>query len=181
LLGLQKLREEGLTERNNSKAGKYETPSRRTKVDNSPERCFAVELPMQQKLIDVKVQSLDNGLVNHVFFQGHAHILGQSFSVSSYVFRWRNVFPRALVRAFAFWDFPNIIERQLQYAASISLALALLNMAPVFWLDGEASAILFVKLFMPSVDSIRLSKIKGTLLYIGTVLLALNILLALIE
>jgi hypothetical protein len=181
LMGVQKRREEWLSELNSTKAGEYESPGRRATVDASPERCFAVELPMQQKLIDVRIQSLENGLVNHVFFQGHAHILGQSLSVSSYVFRWRNTFPRALVRAFAFWDFPNIIERQLQYAASISLALALLNMAPVFWLDGEASAILFVKLFMPSVDSFKLSKIKGTLLYIGTMLLALNILLAVIE
>jgi hypothetical protein len=153
----------------------------RRPVDNSPERCFVVDLPSSQKLIDVRVHSLETGKVNHVFYQGYPRVLGQSMSVSSYVLRWRSYLPRGLVRTAAIWDFPNVIERQLQYAASISLALALLNMAPVFWLDGEASAILFVKLLLPSIDSFRLSRIKGTVLYIGTALLASNVLLAVIE
>jgi S2P endopeptidase len=147
----------------------------------TPEKCFIPLLPEHEKLIDIRVRSARTGKVNHFFYQGHPHVLGQSVSVSSYVPRHGWAMPAAVARAVAVWDLPNMLERQLQYLASISLALAILNMAPVFWLDGEASASIFVKLLAPRIDAVQLTRVTSTLLTCGTSLLALNILLALID
>jgi hypothetical protein len=153
----------------------------RSETAASPERCFVAVLPRGEKLIDIRVLSGKTGAVKHFFYQGFGSILGGSVTVSSYVPRFGWALPWWMRRAVASWDLPNIIERQLQYIASVSLALAVLNMAPVFWLDGEASAELFARLLLPKTDSYLLAKAKSVLLTVGTGLLALNLLLALID
>jgi S2P endopeptidase len=147
----------------------------------SPEICFLAVLPQRQKLIDIRVRSGQTGKVNHFLFQGYPEVLAQSVSVSSYVIRHTWALPWSLTKLLASVDAPNVLERQLQYVVSISLALAILNMAPVYRLDGEASASLFIKLLVPGIDSFRLAKISGILLNFGSSLLALNILLALLD
>jgi Peptidase family M50 len=147
----------------------------------SPQRCFVAVLPRGEKLIDIRVLSGQSGGVNHFFYQGYGSILGGSVTVSSYVPRSWWVAPWWGRKVVAWLDVPNVVERQLQYVASMSLALAVLNMAPVFWLDGEASVELFARMLVPSLDSFRLAQLKSMMLTVGTGLLALNLLLALID
>lgn len=67
--------------------------------------------------------------------------------------------------------FPNVLERLLTYTFSISAAMALLNSAPVFYLDGEA---IFQTLLLMSKSFVHPKKHKRVmqiLLTIGTVLL----------
>lgn len=143
-------------------------------------KCFLPVFPMGQKLIDVRVRSGRTGRVVHFFYQGYASVLRQSISVSSYVPRFTWLLPVAVAEWVAKTDLPSIAERQLQYLASISLALAILNMAPVFWLDGEASVSLFLKLLVPRIGSFHLTRITNWMLNFGTGVLMCNILLAVI-
>mmetsp|Transcript_1487 Transcript_1487/g.4945 ORF Transcript_1487/g.4945 Transcript_1487/m.4945 type:complete len:108 (+) Transcript_1487:1922-2245(+) len=76
-------------------------------------------------------------------------------------------------------DFPRKLDRLFQYTFSVSLCLAILNMAPVFFLDGEASAILFVRIFRPRMADWMQQKLKTGMLIGGTALLAGNIVLSL--
>lgn len=146
-----------------------------------PEKCFVAILPGAEKLVDIRVESANSGKLNQVFFKGHARALGQAVSVSSYVPKHRWLLPEVCLRSLAEWDVPNMLERQLQYVVSISLALAILNMAPVYYLDGEAAVSLFLKAMVPTMGPLQLARWSGRLLATGTSLLVLNILVALID
>lgn len=143
--------------------------------------CFLPVLPQKQQLVDVRVRRAQTGEVVHFFYQGYPEVLGQSVTVSSYVPRFWSLAPLFLVQTFAMLDIPNMIERLLQYLSSISLALAILNMAPVFFLDGEASSILFVRLFIPRMSSSTAAVAKQVIVCTGSVLLVLNILSSILE
>lgn len=146
-----------------------------------PEKCFVAILRGDQKLLDIRVVSASSGKVNHFFFQGHPRQLGEGVSVSSYIPRYMWALPGWFGRTLARWDLPNILERQLQYVVSISVALGILNMAPVYYLDGEAATKLFLRSLIPSLEPFRLTVWTGRLLTAGTSLLVLNILIALIN
>lgn len=107
--------------------------------------CLLAELPNNQQLVDLRVRAAENGNIMHVFYQGYGKIVG-SMTVSSYVPRLWRWMPTWLLEMVAMLDFPNMTERFLQYFASVSLALGLLNMAPVLYLDGEASSRLFLQM-----------------------------------
>lgn len=148
---------------------------------SSLELCFMAVLPEEQKLVDIRVKSARNGVTSTLFFEGSPSVLGSSVSVSSYVPRAWAAIPWPLLRLLALADLPNHLERLLQYFASISLALAVLNMAPVFRFDGEYSTMLFLKLAFPHMSSFRMSKVRFYVLRIGTGLLGLNVLVSLLQ
>lgn len=143
--------------------------------------CFVPILPMEQQLVDVQVLAARTGQRVHFFYEGYPQILGQSVTVSSYVPRvwWTVPFP--VIQVLASVDIPNMIERLLQYFSSISLALAILNMAPVFFLDGEMSCVLFVRLFAKKMPTTTAMRIRTIVVFSGTVLLVLNMIIALLE
>lgn len=143
--------------------------------------CFIPVLPLQQQLIDVRVQTLSNREVVHFFYEGYPQVLGRSVSVSSYVPRIWWWGPRFVVRTLAHADLPNMLERLMQYLSSISLALAILNMAPVFFLDGEASAGLFIRLLLPNLSKASTVKLRWILVWGGSILLGINLLIAMLE
>lgn len=74
---------------------------------------------------------------------------------------------------------PDLVERFLRYLFSISGALGLLNMAPVFWLDGQYSTLAFIWFFFPSVDEETRAAICKYLLITVSLLFLLNILMSL--
>lgn len=160
-----------------SEDGSHPTPLKLS----SPELCFMAVLPEEQKLVDIRVKSARTGVTSTLFFEGTPSVLGSSVSVSSYVPRAWAYLPWPVLRLVSLADLPNHLERLLQYFASISLALAVLNMAPVFRFDGEYSSMLFLKLFFPHMSSFRTSKVRFYVLRIGTGLLGLNVLVSLLQ
>jgi len=73
-----------------------------------------------------------------IVFAGTPIELWYSFELRDYVSKWD--FLSSI-------DLPLIIEKGLRYTASISGALAILNMAPVYYLDGEWCLKPFILLF----------------------------------
>lgn len=143
--------------------------------------CFLPVLPMQQQLVDVEVRVARTRKKIVFFYEGYPQILGQSVSVSSYIPRmWRFV-PIQVTQLLASMDIPNMIERFLQYFSSISLALAILNMAPVLFLDGEMSSALFVRLVAPKLPNSTAFQIRSVVVSSGTALLAINMITALLD
>ncbi|CDF39698.1 unnamed protein product [Chondrus crispus] len=143
--------------------------------------CFLPVLPMQQQLVDIEVRGVRNGEQVIFFYEGYPQVLGQSVTVSSYVPRLWRYLPVGVVALVARLDIPNVLERLLQYFSSISLGLAILNMAPVFYLDGEMSSVLFARLFMPKMETATAMKVRSGVVGAGTMLLALNMAIALLE
>lgn len=133
----------------------------------------------KKQLVDVHVRSATTGEREVLFFAGYAEILGQSLTVSSYVPRAYAFLPRFLLSLFAIIDVPNTAERLLQYFASISLGLFILNMAPVIYLDGEASVGLFLRVFFTQITKKRVEKIRSAILIAGSFLLAVNLIFSL--
>lgn len=150
-------------------------------VDGSKTSCFIPVLPRQQQLVDVRVKGARTGEIVHFFYQGYPEVLGQSVTVSSYVPRIWSMAPHSFIQVLALMDIPNMIERLLQYLSSISLALAILNMAPVFFLDGEVSSVLFVQLLAPRMSQGSSAIAKQIIVCTGSVLLVLNMLTSLLE
>eukprot|EP00181_Compsopogon_caeruleus_P005087 CAMPEP_0184687962 /NCGR_PEP_ID=MMETSP0312-20130426/28109_1 /TAXON_ID=31354 /ORGANISM="Compsopogon coeruleus, Strain SAG 36.94" /LENGTH=549 /DNA_ID=CAMNT_0027144617 /DNA_START=207 /DNA_END=1857 /DNA_ORIENTATION=+ len=144
--------------------------------------CFSVRIPNDQRLIDLHVKDATTEIVRSIFYQGDPLILSRSVVVSDFAPRFRVLAKNwpACYRTFVSMDFPKKIDRLLRYLFSISAALAILNMAPVFFLDGEASAVLFLQAFRPSLEPERLAHIRRVILSHGTGLLAANIILSLI-
>jgi len=66
-----------------------------------------------------------------ILYLGHFLNLYWSVQVSDYKPRWDWMHP------FISWDIPFITQNILRFILSISGALALLNLAPVYYLDGE--------------------------------------------
>lgn len=149
---------------------------------NSNER-FSCVVPIfakeKKRLVDVHVRSVSTGERQVLFFAGYAEILGQSLTVSSYVPRAYAFLPKFLISLLAIVDVPNATERLLQYFASISLGLFILNMAPVIYLDGEASVGLFLRVVFTRLTRKRAEKIRTVVLTAGSCLLALNLILSL--
>lgn len=157
------------------------TGNEESSADGKRTGCFIPVLPLQQQLVDIRVQTLSNREIIHFFYEGYPQVLGRSISVSSYVPRIWWWGPRGVVRALAYADLPNMVERLLQYLSSISLALAILNMAPVLFLDGEASAGLFVRLLLPNLSKASTVKLRWILVWGGSILLGMNLFIAMLE
>ena len=147
------------------------------------EICVVAVLAYEQQLIDIRVRNLLNGDVLHFFYEGYAHVLGQSITVSSYIPRGWQLFPGLFIRILSEIDIPNVLERFLQYLCSISLGLAVMNMAPVFYFDGEASSEIFVKYCGKWLNwsEERIRKVHRILVGSGTLLIAMNIIIAIAD
>eukprot|EP01117_Protostelium_nocturnum_P017200 TRINITY_DN6968_c0_g1_i1.p1 TRINITY_DN6968_c0_g1~~TRINITY_DN6968_c0_g1_i1.p1 ORF type:complete len:495 (+),score=143.38 TRINITY_DN6968_c0_g1_i1:33-1517(+) len=74
---------------------------------------------------------------------------------------------------------PDMLKQWLTYIVSISGALALLNMAPAFYLDGQHACSMFLQLAF-TLESKRREYISWWICCITTVLLVVNILLSLL-
>jgi len=70
------------------------------------------------------------GKTKNIAFVGTPQELWFSFVVRDYIFRFESL-------SFLDIDIPYIMDKSLRYLASISGALAILNMAPAYYLDGE--------------------------------------------
>jgi len=127
--------------------------------------CLKPKLPPDTQLIRI---SLANG--TNLAFLGPATHLFYSLDVSNYQ-----------PRLFFFFLSPRIplmISKFLQYVLSMSSALALLNMAPVTYLDGGWACTSFIKLFFPRMDATKVEALtKWTGITTG-ILLVSNILLS---
>lgn len=143
--------------------------------------CYVPVLPTGIQLVDVRVRSARSGQVIHYFFEGPAHILGQSMKLSSFVPRVWTSLPWGLLQVLSSLDTPNLMERFLQYLASISLGLAIVNMAPVIALDGQASSEQFVRVIMPHLSLKKVKRIRAGTVIVGSILLLVNILLGLMS
>eukprot|EP00177_Eucheuma_denticulatum_P004132 GFKZ01007498.1.p1 GENE.GFKZ01007498.1~~GFKZ01007498.1.p1 ORF type:complete len:619 (-),score=74.04 GFKZ01007498.1:1350-3086(-) len=150
-------------------------------MKNRSTGCFIPVLPVQQQLVDVRVRKVETGQIVHFFYEGYPQVLGRSVSVSSYIPRGWGQVPVGITQIVARADLPNGVERLLQYLSSISLALAILNMAPVLFLDGETSSVLFVRLLLPRMSKAGIERVKGVIVSGGSLLLLLNLLVALLE
>uniref|UniRef100_A0A7S1TQ45 Endopeptidase S2P n=1 Tax=Erythrolobus australicus TaxID=1077150 RepID=A0A7S1TQ45_9RHOD len=139
--------------------------------------CYSPVLPAGQKLIEIVVRTA--GEERQIFFQGQPEVLARSIVLSDYRPRLTSLAGFWWYRAFVAWNLPRKLDRLLRYTLSISLCLAVLNMAPVYFLDGEASAILFVRLLFPRIKTGRLEHVKAWILKTGTALLICNILVSL--
>lgn len=136
-------------------------------------------IPLDNKqLIDVLVHTAANRTHVHYFYEGYPTILGQGVTVSSYVPRFWHVLPWRLLHMLAVSDVPNSIERLLQYLSSISFGLAIMNMAPVLYLDGQATVALFVRVLFKKYPLKKINRISSTTLTIGSTLLVLNLILS---
>jgi S2P endopeptidase len=97
-------------------------------------QCVFPRLAPDVALLQLRIMQADpeggEGKERGIAFVGTPQELWYSFTVRDYAFRieslsWFDI------------DLPYIIDRCLRYLASISGALAILNMAPVYYLDGE--------------------------------------------
>jgi len=105
--------------------------------------CTFPFLPEDIGLFQLYTRRLDNerqkmGTTNDFIFAGTPSELWYSIEVKNYVSRWD-----FLVSV----DLPLFLEKALRYIAAISGALAILNMAPVYYLDGEWCIKPFIQLF----------------------------------
>ena len=71
---------------------------------------------------------------------------------------------------------PHYMERLLGFVVSVSSALGLLNMAPVYFFDGEHACLALFKLLLPSMEKRKRDNAVQLVLRLTTGLLAVNIL-----
>lgn len=71
---------------------------------------------------------------------------------------------------------PQVLESFLIYICQVSAALALINMAPVFFLDGEAASRALLALIFPNLSNRRFQTFSFTTLSLGSTLFAICLL-----
>lgn len=118
------------------------------------------------------------GARRHLFFQGPPLILSRSVALSPYTPRLASFLaplaPAAYAAAAAA-DGPLLLDVTLRYLVSLSLALAVVNMAPVARLDGEAAWALFLGGILRGARPGTLRRVQGGVVAAGTALLVANI------
>jgi len=104
--------------------------------------CVFPALPQHVGLFQLRTRRLDDEkhemVESDIIFAGTPSELWYSIEVKNYAPRWDFLLSV---------DLPLLIEKTLRYLASISGALAILNMAPVYYLDGEWCVKPFMVLF----------------------------------
>lgn len=143
--------------------------------------CYRAELPDDQLLIDIHFRNLRSGLRSVVMFEGHPAVLAHALTVSSYVPRLWALTPGSIVTAIARMDVANHLQRLLQYFVSVSLAIALVNLAPVYRLDGEETALLFIRVAAPKLGAVRVKQLRTVVIHMGTFLLIVNFIVAYLQ
>ncbi len=140
--------------------------------------CYRAKLPDDQSVVDIHFRNVRSGLRSVVMFEGHPTVLAHALTVSSYVPRLWALTPQSIVRTTARLDIANHLQRLLQYFVSVSLAIALVNLAPVYRLDGEETALLFIRVAAPKMGAVRVKQLRTVLIQTGTLLLIVNLLVA---
>lgn len=141
--------------------------------------CYYPVLPPGDQLMDIAVVSpAAGGARRHLFFQGPPLILSRSVALSPYTPRLASFLaplaPAAYAAAAAA-DGPLLLDVTLRYLVSLSLALAVVNMAPVARLDGEAAWALFLGGILRGARAGTLRRVQGGVVAAGTALLVANI------
>lgn len=120
----------------------------------------------------VKLTMIDG---SSVIFWGHPLSLWFSLEVSEYV-------PRHLWKLLFDSSTPSKFEKLLKYLLSISAALGLLNLLPIFYLDGQWSCDAFISLLCSSSVSARRRNHWCQRIYLASsILLAANIFASFIQ
>ncbi|OSX79098.1 hypothetical protein BU14_0087s0045 [Porphyra umbilicalis] len=118
------------------------------------------------------------GAHRHLFFQGPPLVLSRSVALSPYTPRLASVvapLAPSLYAAAAAADGPLLVDVTLRYIVSLSLALAVVNMAPVAKLDGEAAWGLFLGGVLRGARPGTLRRLHGAVVAGGTALLVANL------
>ncbi|KAA8491648.1 Membrane-bound transcription factor site-2 protease-like [Porphyridium purpureum] len=173
--------------------------------------CSVPQLPSEHKLVPMTLHDPVSGIKRMIFFQGQPHMLMEKIILSEYRARIP-VLPFAsgpsqadgpgwLERAYRYaisLNLPRKLDRLFRYVFSISLCLALLNMAPVYYLDGDAIVTVLLKLIIHGTDADlhdstsafsaehhasarKLDSARRLILGIGTALLTANIVFSLMN
>ncbi|GAB0494180.1 hypothetical protein MMPV_005470 [Pyropia vietnamensis] len=141
--------------------------------------CYYPVLPPGDQLMDIAVVSpAAGGARRHLFFQGPPLILSRSVALSPYTPRLASLvapLAPAAYAAAAAADGPLLLDVTLRYLVSLSLALAVVNMAPVARLDGEAAWALFLGGVLRGARPGTLRRVQGGVVAAGTALLVANI------
>lgn len=141
--------------------------------------CYYPVLPPGDQLMDIAVVSPSaGGALRHLFFQGPPLILSRSVALSPYTPRLASLvapLAPAAYAAAAAADGPLLLDVTLRYLVSLSLALAVVNMAPVARLDGEAAWALFLGGVLRDARPGTLRRVQGGVVAAGTTLLVANI------
>lgn len=103
-----------------------------------------------------------------VLFLGDPRVAYYSVQVSDYLPR-ASIFPLSL---------PGMIEMLMNYTISLSAALALLNMVPAYFLDGQWALMALVDILLPRSTYQRKKVLAETVLISGSALFVLTILLS---
>lgn len=103
-----------------------------------------------------------------VLFVGDPRELGSTILLSNYVPRW----------SIPFLNIPDHIQTLLMYLVSISSALAILNMVPCLYLDGHHTLGIIMEILLPNHPRAQ-SNLKIGVLFFGTCLLLVNVVIAL--
>ncbi|KAL6076954.1 Membrane-bound transcription factor site-2 protease [Balamuthia mandrillaris] len=119
----------------------------------------------------IKVTKEDGSFL---LFNGHPQVVFSSLVVSNYTPRWSII--RALTMLI---DLPLFLEKLLRYLISISGALAIINMAPVFYLDGQHACEAFVAVLWPDGAPRKRQLLCKCIFWSVTVLFILNVIFSL--
>jgi S2P endopeptidase len=133
---------------------------------NADEFCVRPVLPAQTMIIRIQRSNADD-----IFFAGDPIAFFQMLHVSVYTRRWSWMTLLPL-------EFPIILYKFLTYIVSISGALALLNLAPVPYLDGEHALQRFLILVWQSSNE-QVRVVCRLILRVTTILLILNLIVSL--
>lgn len=125
--------------------------------------CFKPRLPDDFMFMKIYVRDKEP-----LAYLGQASDIWYSVEVSQYQ-------PRSLF-FFLSPSLPLVVYKILQYLLSISSALAILNMAPVTYLDGGWAFVSFLKLLFPQLENRTVETLEKITSYVTGGLLALNIL-----
>eukprot|EP01112_Ceratiomyxa_fruticulosa_P009284 TRINITY_DN241_c0_g1_i1.p1 TRINITY_DN241_c0_g1~~TRINITY_DN241_c0_g1_i1.p1 ORF type:complete len:496 (+),score=51.50 TRINITY_DN241_c0_g1_i1:151-1638(+) len=130
------------------------------------ENCIYPVLPQGVYLLRLYTKSKAGEKKMHLF-AGTPEDLWYSFMVRDYQIRWR-------ILSFLPLDLPFYITTLLYYIASISAGLALLNLAPVFFLDGKWALKQYLFYLFPAFHE----KATSLVLLCSTAIFVLNLVLS---
>eukprot|EP01119_Soliformovum_irregulare_P000266 TRINITY_DN10197_c0_g1_i1.p1 TRINITY_DN10197_c0_g1~~TRINITY_DN10197_c0_g1_i1.p1 ORF type:complete len:464 (+),score=76.40 TRINITY_DN10197_c0_g1_i1:1693-3084(+) len=136
---------------------------------SSNSRCMIPILQQDEFLIKI---NLDDA--SFLTFIGHPGQIWYSVDATE-------LYPRAIIKWLVPSWLPMAIDKMLHYIFSFSSALAILNMAPVFYLDGSHATIGFLAWLIPSMLTERRKRLSDIIFSATALLLSINIVLRLAQ
>jgi membrane-associated protease RseP (regulator of RpoE activity) len=147
------------------------------------EVCLVPVTPPDTQLFKISVENssfiLFEGSALHLWFSGSSFFVLSLADLFFFFFPppVHAYFPTVQIAEFSprrWWlpsfTLPTLISQFLNYLASLSLALGVLNLAPVYFLDGEWACWAFISLLLPGTvygkTCLRLSREKVSVLWL---------------